>query len=132
MADEKLAYETISKRMHHQDQPQHPISVSTTVTTTTFTTTESHGTSTGLSSEQPLDSPISPTKSTPRKTGTRSTFCPNTLRKGTRVTDEDDEHRQKDHPPQPTGWFETLCKKKSATYVDRKSKMDEPHDQSYY
>ncbi|KAG0207496.1 hypothetical protein BGX28_001273 [Mortierella sp. GBA30] len=81
---------------------------------------------------QPITTPLSPTKSQPKKTGTRSTFCPNTLRKGTKLTEEDFEHHEKDDSPKPTGWLHMLGLKKCANYGDGVDKSDEPTHQSYY
>ncbi|GJJ69090.1 hypothetical protein EMPS_01436 [Entomortierella parvispora] len=83
-----------------------------------------------LTTDEPI-SPTSPSKSLGKKTGTRSTFCPNTLRKGTKLTEEDYEHHEK-VDPQPTGWLQMLGLKKSANFGEAIDKGDEPHHQSYY
>ncbi|KAF9374803.1 hypothetical protein CPB97_011881 [Podila verticillata] len=120
MADEKFAHKN------------HPVQPAITINTTdTPSSQPSSAHDANLSTGQPLVSPISPSKSKAKKTGTRSTFCPNTLRKGTKLTAADYEFHDKDQP-QPAGWFETLCKKKTAEYGDSLCKAGEPHDQSYY
>ncbi|KAF9940827.1 hypothetical protein BGZ75_007914 [Mortierella antarctica] len=81
---------------------------------------------------QPIVSPLSPGKSQPKKTGTRSTFCPNTLRKGTKLTEEDYEHHESKDHQQPAGWLQMLGLKKCAHYGDGVDKSDEPLHQSYY
>ncbi|KAG0320191.1 hypothetical protein BGZ97_000566 [Linnemannia gamsii] len=87
-------------------------------------------------SAQDIISPISPSKSIGRKTGTRSTFCPNTLRKCTKLTDEDFDHHENDsaqnYQGQSTGWLGMLGLKKNANYGDELSKYNEPHEQAYY
>ncbi|KAF9153725.1 hypothetical protein BG015_002753 [Linnemannia schmuckeri] len=125
---------------------------SKTTTTTTITTTTTYiqpiaipGSSSSSATNNNLSDPssngqaiISPTslsKSPGRKTGTRSTFCPNTLRKCTKLTDEDFDHHEKDNhqnQPQSTGWLGMLGLKKSANYGDELAKYNEPHEQSYY
>lgn len=67
-----------------------------------------------------------------KKTGTRSTFCPNTLRKGTKLTEDDYEHHEEVQAAQPTGWLQMLGLKKSANYGDRIDTSNDPHHQSYY
>ncbi|KAG0281282.1 hypothetical protein BGZ96_001195 [Linnemannia gamsii] len=85
---------------------------------------------------QDIISPISPSKSVGKKTGTRSTFCPNTLRKCTKLTDEDFDHHENDRAQnrqsQSTGWLGMLGLKKNANYGDELSKYNEPHEQAYY
>ncbi|KAF9285006.1 hypothetical protein BGZ68_004212 [Mortierella alpina] len=81
---------------------------------------------------QPIVSPLSPGKAQPKKTGTRSTFCPNTLRKGTKLTEEDYEHHESKDHQQPAGWLQMLGLKKCANYGDGLDKSDEPLHQSYY
>ncbi|KAG0045834.1 hypothetical protein BGZ83_008938 [Gryganskiella cystojenkinii] len=85
-----------------------------------------------IESSEPIISPTSPSKSVGKKTGTRSTFCPNTLRKGTKLTEEDFEHHEKKETPQPASWLQMLGLKKSANYGEAIDKSDEPHHQSYY
>ncbi|KAK3825410.1 MAG: hypothetical protein J3Q66DRAFT_327685 [Benniella sp.] len=67
-----------------------------------------------------------------KKTGTRSTFCPNTLRKGTKLTEDDYEHHENAESAQPTGWLQMLGLKKSPNYGDRIDNSSDPHHQSYY
>ena len=90
-----------------------------------------NGRSLATDSSEPIISPTSPSKSLGKKTGTRSTFCPNTLRKGTKLTEEDYDHHEK-VDPQPTGWLQMLGLKKSANFGEAIDKSDEPHHQSYY
>ncbi|OAQ26729.1 hypothetical protein K457DRAFT_140190 [Linnemannia elongata AG-77] len=87
------------------------------------------------SNSQAIISPNNPSKSVGKKTGTRSTFCPNTLRKCTKLTDEDFDHHEKDNHSnhaQSTGWLGMLGLKKSANYDDELCKYNEPHEQAYY
>ncbi|KAG0251981.1 hypothetical protein BG011_007282 [Mortierella polycephala] len=115
MADEKLTYGRISEQVHQNSQP---------INTHTFPSTTNTASNSGI---QPIVSP----KSQCKKTGTRSTFCPNTLHKGTKLTEEDYEEHEK-HKPQPTGWLQMLGLKKNANYGETIDKGNEPHDQSYY
>ncbi|KAF9305735.1 hypothetical protein BGZ74_009076 [Mortierella antarctica] len=124
MSNEKIAHENPG----HPVQPVQPV---VAINTNATSTSASSQPSAHLTTGQPLISPISPSKSTAKKTGTRSTFCPNTLRKGTKLTDADYEFHEKDQP-HPAGWFDTLCKKKTAAFGDCLSKADDPHDHSYY
>ncbi|KAF9309707.1 hypothetical protein BG003_009446 [Podila horticola] len=118
MSNEKITHEN----------PVHPV---ITVNTSATATPASPQPNVHLTTGRPLLSPTSPSKSTAKKTGTRSTFCPNTLRKGTKLTDADYEFHEKDQP-EPAGWFDTLCKKKTAVFGDSLPKADDPHDHSYY
>ncbi|KAF9895938.1 hypothetical protein BX616_008500 [Lobosporangium transversale] len=79
----------------------------------------------------PIISPTSPSKYQ-KKTGTRSTFCSTTSRKGTKLTEEDYEHHEKNDRPVPTGWLQMLGLKKSANYGDPLYSQEEPQQQSYY
>ncbi|KAG9068511.1 hypothetical protein KI688_010784 [Linnemannia hyalina] len=125
-----------------------------TTTTTTVTTTTTYmqpqpitipgSSSSSTANNTPADagsngpaiiSPTNLSRSVGKKTGTRSTFCPNTLRKCTKLTDEDFEHHEKDNHPnqaQSTGWLGMLGLKKNANYGDELSKYNEPHEQAYY
>ncbi|KAF9177684.1 hypothetical protein BGZ51_008463 [Haplosporangium sp. Z 767] len=114
MADEKLTFEQISMQVHQDSQP---------INTHMFSSTTDAACNSGT---QPVVSP----KSQCKKTGTRSTFCPNTLHKGTKLTEED--YEQHEDKPQPRGWFHMLGLKKNADYGEAIEKGNEPRDQSYY
>ncbi|KAF8937906.1 hypothetical protein BGZ47_008819 [Haplosporangium gracile] len=134
------------------DTPPAPNNSDTSKTTTIITTTTTYiqpiaipGSSSSAttnndlgdpsSNGQAIISPSSLSKSPGRKTGTRSTFCPNALRKCTKLTDEDFDYHEKDNhqnQPQSTGWLGMLGLKKNANYGDGLTKYNEPHDQSYY
>ncbi|KAF9908989.1 hypothetical protein EC991_009171 [Linnemannia zychae] len=112
---------------------------STTITTTTTvvqpiiipgssTSANAHTDAAG----QNIISPTSPSRSVGKKTGTRSTFCPNSLRKGTKLTEEDFEHHEPHQQHQATGWLGMLGLKKSANYGDELTKHNEPHEHAYY
>ncbi|KAF9920923.1 hypothetical protein FBU30_009119 [Linnemannia zychae] len=93
---------------------------------------------------QPIDIPnssSSPIATSPqaispycKRTGTRSTFCPNTLHKGTKLTEDDyDYHEQNQHShDKATGWLSRLGLRKNANLGDSLIKQSEPHEQSYY
>ncbi|KAG0307186.1 hypothetical protein BGZ99_001516 [Dissophora globulifera] len=68
-----------------------------------------------------------------KKTGTRSTFCPNTLRKGTQLTDADFEDQDSRIPlHRSQAWLNILGYKKTANYGNVLDKPNEPHMQAYY
>ncbi|KAF9130271.1 hypothetical protein BGW39_003281 [Mortierella sp. 14UC] len=137
MADTHQANPTVSF-----DTSVTPGDTTRTTTITTTTTTIQPITIPGSSASssphtdvegQNIISPTSPSRSVGKKTGTRSTFCPNSLRKGTKLTEEDFEHHEQPHQqPQATGWLSMLGLKKSANYGDGLTKHNEPHEQAYY
>ncbi|KAG0209420.1 hypothetical protein BGX33_005531 [Mortierella sp. NVP41] len=137
----------------HQVNPAQSYQTTTTTITVDTTSVPHNSTTTGANTIQPIAIPgssstiatdangqpiistiISPSKCVGKKTGTRSTFCPNTLRKGTKLTEEDFEHheQQQQQQPQSTGWLGMLGLKKSANYGDGLCKHNEPYEQSYY
>ncbi|KAI1318119.1 hypothetical protein EDD11_007171 [Mortierella claussenii] len=138
MADEKLAYENISQQMHSRqpvvavDTSANPQPSLQPANAEGIQPINIPGSSSHSSTATTGISPTSPSKSYGNKTGTRSTFCPNTLRKGTKLTEDDYDHHERGEQPQPTGWLQMLGLKKSANYGDLIDKSDEPHHQSYY
>ena len=108
-----------------------PIPIPGSSTSSTANNTLADASSNG----QAIISSTSLPRSVGKKTGTRSTFCPNTLRKCTKLTDEDFDHHEKDNHPnqaQSTRWLGMLGLKKSANYGDELSTYNEPHEQAYY
>ncbi|KAG0376548.1 hypothetical protein BGX24_007575 [Mortierella sp. AD032] len=138
MADTPKVDPTVS--FDNSAAPGNVIKTTTTITTTTTTlqpiTIPGSSTSSDAHTDangQPIISPTSPSRCAGRKTGTRSTFCPNSLRKGTKLTEEDFEHHeQQQQQQQSTGWLSMLGLKKSPNYGDTLTKHNEPHEQAYY
>ncbi|KAG0280637.1 hypothetical protein BGZ95_009378 [Linnemannia exigua] len=138
MADTQKDTPTVS--VDNSAAPGNIIRTTTTITTTTTTlqpiTIPGSSTSSNPHTDtdgQPIISPMSPSRCVGKKTGTRSTFCPNSLRKGTKLTEEDFEHHEQQHQePQSTGWLSMLGLKKSPNYGDQLTKHNEPHEQAYY
>ncbi|KAG0350620.1 hypothetical protein BGZ54_003713 [Gamsiella multidivaricata] len=154
MADEKFAYETSPQQVHPQSR-QPVVAFDTSAAPSAFyttgasnatqpiaipggaSTTAAQAAGSGGPGISPSSAPIvSPSRSSygtsyGKKTGTRSTFCPNTVRKGTKLTEEDYEAHERQEQ-QPTGWLQMLGLKKTANYGDRVDSHDEPQQPSYY
>ncbi|KAG0216710.1 hypothetical protein BGX31_000498 [Mortierella sp. GBA43] len=125
MADEKSAHPVFQSRQPvvavDMSKGSAPVSIPGSSTTATLNS---------VGATSPPDASTSPPQG--KKTGTRSTFCPNTLRKSTKLTEEDYEHHEDHQAPQPTGWLQMLGLKKSANYGDPVDSNNDGHQQSYY